>query len=989
VRVFVLVCCLAAAAAGRAQQDPFGGPGAGGPQGGPPVEPEYVRPREALEPLPAPLSPEDEAARARAREKGVLLSSDPQPGRISEVRVVGARKVEADAVLVQIQSRVDRTPDRRTLQADVRRIWAMDLFQDVVIEARPGPNDSIRLTFRLTEKPAIDEVLYEGNRDVSQEDLSEVVDLKPFQVLDIARIKANVQKLQKLYVDKGYFLAQVTWEVRPSTGTAAATGERGLLDLFDDDRNLNAAPQRAPPTATTPTAPAPARPAQQEAGQFVDVVFKVVEAAKVKVEKITFVGNEKVSADDLLPILRTREAHPLGIVTEWGTYKVEGSEIDALAIEALYQDRGFINVKVGKPHVELSHDKTRISLAFPITEGKQYKLRSLDVAGDLVVEELPKDRPADASPLFARKALLERTKLKGGDLFSRTQVAMDIQAIADRYRDAGFAFVNIEPGMVPHDEDDTLELVVRVDSGPRVKIERIEVSGNTKTQDGVIRRELRVYEGEWYSASLLRLSEQRVNALGFFEKVNVTTKQGTKPDRMTLIFDVKEKSTGTFQIGAGFSNAESIIFNGQISYNNFFGLGTTVSGSAQLSSFRRIFDFRYLDPYFVEDIAGQPLTLSLSAFNTSRFFLDFTRNSSGGDVTLGYPVGTFLGMATGWKDALKTARSDAPPTLFPYIPDFDNLQMFVSASLERVEIDESNFTVRLLGLQTNLPRWTTSVRLSSVFDMRNNRLFPSAGWFLQGSVELASPFLGSALLPGAEAAVKAAARDAGVHDLPLCPGLGCLKSFGLANNFVRYSATARGYLNGSFLLPELSGVVLKANVELGVLQTESQLIFENFYLGGFNTIRGYFLRSISPVARTGSSDDPSAALVEFRTGGNKQFITNVELEFPVFEQVGIRGVFFFDAGNAYGPDENLFYIGNGPSPFLQTQRCGGARCWDPRTALPLGLFSSVGAGVRWLSPLGPLRFEWGVPLTPRPKDTFGFAAGDQPFQFEFNVGNSF
>jgi len=918
----------------------------------------------------------------------VLLSSAPQPGTISEVRIVGVRKVEADAVLVQVQSRVDRKPDRRTLQADIRRIWAMDLFQDVVVEARPGENDSIRLTFRLTEKPALDEILYEGNRDVSKEDLAEVVDLKPFQVLDVARVKANVDKLQKLYVDKGYFLAQVTWEVRASTGTAETGGNNGLLDLFDDDRNLNTAPQAAPPTPT-PGAPAtPARPAQQDAGQFVDVVFKIVEAAKVKVEKITFVGNEGISADDLLPILRTREAHPLGIVTEWGTYKVEGSEIDALAIEALYQDRGYINVKVGKPHVELSHDKTRISLAFPITEGKQFRLRSLGVAGDLVVDELPKDRPADASPLFARKALLERTKLKVGELFSRSQVAMDIQAIADRYRDAGYAFVNIEPGMVPHD-DDTLELVVRIDSGPRVKIERIDVTGNTKTQDGVIRRELRVYEGEWYSASLLRLSEQRANALGFFEKVNITTKQGSRPDRMTLNIDVKEKSTGTFQIGAGFSNAENIIFNGQISYNNFLGLGTTVSGSAQLSSFRRIFDFRYLDPYFVEDIAGQPLTLSLSAFNTSRFFLDFTRNSSGGDLTLGYPVGTFVGAATGWKDALKAARSDAPPTLFPYIPDFDNLQLFLAASLERVEIDESNFTVRLLGLQTNLPRWTTSLRLSSVFDMRNNRLFPSAGWFLQGSVELASPLFGSALLPGAEAATKAAARGAGLHDLPLCPGLGCLKSTGLANNFIRYSATARGYLNGGFLLPELSGVVLKANVEFGVLQTESQLIFENYYLGGFNTIRGYFLRSISPVARTGSSDDPSAPLVEFRTGGNKQFIANVELEFPVFEQVGIRGVFFFDAGNAYGADENLFYLGNGPSQFLQTLRCGSARCWDPRTELPFGLFSSVGAGVRWLSPLGPLRFEWGVPLTRRPKDTFGFAAGDQPFQFEFNVGNSF
>jgi outer membrane protein insertion porin family len=783
--------------------------------------------------------------------------------------------------------------------------------------------------------------------------------------------------------------------VRASTGTSTNSRNDGLLDVFDDDRNLGGPAQGGPAQGgpaqggprTTPATPRP--PEQQSAGQFVDVVFKVVEAAKVKVEKITFVGNEKVSADDLFPVLRTREAHPLGVVTEWGTYKVEGSEIDTLAIEALYQDRGFMNVKVGKPHVELSQDKTRMTLAFPITEGKQYRLRSLDVAGDLIVDSLPDDREPDAPPLFTRRALVERTKLKPEALFSRSQVAADIQAIADRYRDAGYAFVNIEPQILPHDDDDTLELTVRVESGPRVKLERIEITGNTKTQDAVIRRELRVYEGEWYSASLLRLSEQRVNALGFFEKVNITTKQGSQPDRMTMIIDVKEKSTGTFQVGAGFSNAESVIFNGQISYNNFFGLGTTVSGSAQLSNFRRIFDFRFIDPYFIENMLGQPLTLSLSAYNTSRFFLDFTRNSTGGDVTVGYPVGTFVGVATGWKETLKAARADAPPGLFPYIPDFDNLQVFLALNLERVEIDESNFTVRLLGLQTNLPRWTTSVRLSSVFDMRNNRLFPSAGWFLQGSVELASPILGSGLLPGLEAATKASAKAAGIHDLPLCPGLGCLKSYGMANNFVRYGATARGYVNGGFLLPELSSVVLKANLEIGLIQTENQLIFENYYMGGFNTIRGYFLRSISPVARVGSADDPSAPLVEFRTGGNKQVIANVELEFPIFEAVGIRGVLFFDAGNAYGADENFFYLGNGPTAFLQTLRCGGVRCWDPHTALPFGLFSSVGAGVRWLSPLGPLRFEWGVPLTPRPKGSFGFANGDQPFQFEFNVGNSF
>ncbi len=981
----VLVWALLGASSLLAQGSPFGGSAGPGGNGGPPppTEPEYVRPREALEPLPEPMSASEAAARDRSKEKGVLISDKPEAGVISEVRVVGVKKVEPDAVLVQIQSRIDKKPDRKTLQGDVRRIWNMDIFQDVVIEAREGKNESIVLVYQLTEKPALDEVLYEGNRDISKDDIEDVVDLKPFQVLDVARVRANVTKIQKLYIDKGYFLAQVSYEIRSSTGTAVQKANGGLLDVFQDKRD------RALPTdATSDDATEQARPDAQEKGQFVDVVFVITEAAKVKVEKVILVGNEKISADDLLPVLRTRENHPLGLLTEWGTYKVEGSEIDALAVEAVYQDRGFINVVVGKPKVSLSPDKTKLTLTIPITEGKQYRLRSMDVGGDLVVEELPKDRPADADPLFKRQDLLDRTKIRQGDLFSRTQVATDVQSLADRYRDAGYAFVNIEPQLIPHEDDDTLSLKIAVQSGPRVTMERIEITGNTKTQENVIRRELRIYEGEFYSASYLRLSEQRVNALGYFEKVSVTTRQGSTPDRMVLVFDVKEKSTGTFQIGAGFSNAESVILNGQIAYNNFLGLGTTVSGSAQVSNFRRIFDFRFINPYLVT-IAQQPLTLSLSLFNTSRFFLDFSRNSTGGDLTFGYPVGAFLGRLPGVTDITRKWRSDVAPGLLPYVPDFENLQVFLSGNLERVEIADSNLDVRLLGLQKNLPRWTTSTRLSAVWDMRNNRLFPSAGWFLQGSVELASPFLGAGALPGIEASLKDSIQNAGLRDLPLCPGLGCLKRNGRPNTFTRYSATARGYLNGGFINPALSSVVLKANVEVGMIDTADQLIFENYYMGGFNTIRGYFLRSISPVARVGSANDPSSALVEFRTGGTKQFITNIEFEFPIFEAVGIRGVLFADAGNSYARDENLFYLGNTADPYLQSAKCLNGPCWDPRTQLPLGLYYSVGAGVRWFSPLGPLRFEWGVPLTPRPAGTFGFIQGDQPFQFEFNVGNSF
>lgn len=953
------VLCAAGALAQR--DDPFGPGGAG--QQGPPKEKEYVRPKEALEPLPEPLTAQDEKARERAKERGVLVSDQPKAGYISELRIEGARKIEPDAVLVQVQTRIDKKPDAKTMQADIRRIYAMDIFDDVIVEARPGREDSLVVTFKLKEKPAVDEVLIEGSQSVSKEDIEEVIDIKPFQVLDVSKVRANVRKIQKLYVDKGFFLAEVTSSVRVSTGTAQK-GDDGLLDSLRDSKTPE-------PDAQVE---APARPSAQGEGEFVDIVFIVTESAKVRIEKVGFVGNERVGADELTQFMRTHEAHPLGVLNEWGTYKEENLDTDLLIIDQIYQDKGFINVKVGKPRVQLTADKTRITIEIPIVEGKSYTLRSLTIAGDLLV-----DKVEDAGPLpifFLRSELMARTKIKAGEVFSRTQIAIDVNAIADRYRDRGFAYVNIIPDTRVHDEDDSIELVLQVESGPRVKIERVEITGNNKTQDSVVRRELRVYEGEYYSASDLRISEQRVNALGFFEKAAVTTKQGSAPDRMAIVIDVKEKSTGTFQLGAGFSNAENILFTGQIAYNNFLGLGTTVSGSVQWSSFRRIFDFRYVDPYAFY-VGQQPVTLAFSAFNTSRFFLDFSRNSTGVDGTIGYPIGRPLVPLT------KPWLADASPALLSYIPDFENLTFFVAANLERVLIDDTNIDARLVGLQTNLPRWTTSIRTSVVFDQRNNRLFPSAGWFLQGSVELAHPVLGSALLPEGERALKEALQGGGLKD-----GLGFLYKNGQANDFQRFSLTARAYMNFDEWLP-LNGVVLKSNLEMGFINSKNELVFENFYMGGFNTIRGYFLRSISPVARVGPLGDPASPLQEFRTGGNKQLFANVELEFPILEQVGIRGVFFFDAGNVYGVDENLFYAGNEANALLRTTTCGGAVCWDPRTELPLGLFYSVGAGVRWFSPIGPLRFELGFPLTPRPRDSFGFSAGDQPFSFEFNVGNSF
>tara|TARA_B100000683_G_scaffold217591_1_gene213627 strand:+ start:483 stop:3299 length:2817 start_codon:yes stop_codon:yes gene_type:complete len=895
----------------------------------------------------------------RAIGEGRVTAEQPRPGVVYEVVVQGAMKTEPDAVLIKLRSKPDTILSTEVLRADVLRLYEMGLFQDISVIRDEGPNGSIVLTFKLVEKPSVNTVTVEGNDKISEEDILAEVDIKTYQVVDVPKVKNNLDKIKKLYIDKGYFLAEVTYRIEAATRSQSE--DAADMPYGEDEMAV-----RNPVIRVVEEN----RPKEH----LRDVVFVVNENAKVKVEEIQFTGNANLGADEIKAFMPTKENHPLGVFTEWGTYKEEAFDMDIMAIEAVYQDKGFMNVKVGNPRVLLSPDKTRLSLHIPIQEGEQFYLEGYGVAGDLVVEdkkELKAKRESNPDQIyFVKEQLLKRTQAKAGDLFARSKIGQDVMAIADAYRDVGYAYVNVAPQILPGEKEKHIKMTLMVDSGPRVTIERIDIAGNLKTQDKVIRRELRVYEGELYSASLLKLSEQRVNALGFFETVEVQTKPGSQGDRMNIELRVKERPTGTFQLGAGFSNVENIIVTGQVSQNNFLGRGQTLSASLQWSAFRRVFDLRFVDPNFMY-VGQAPITFAFTAYNTQRFMVGFARNSSGGDLTLGYPIGRAFG-------AGKVSRQwfqDSHPMVRAYIPDPDNLRLFGTYNAERVQIEEQSFDVTLLGLQSEIPRYTTSNKLALQMDQRNNRMFPSAGYFFQLQTEVASPYLGSSLMPGFEKSMAEVFN-------PLVPSGEPLSTQGLPNVFQRHSLDARIYFNLDSFFP-LKNVVFKSSMNWGMLNTQDRtLVFENYFLGGFNTIRGYFIRSIGPVEQVGGLD-PDDALVDFNMGGNKQFISNNEIEFPILTQVGIRGVLFYDMGNTFAAGENFFYWGQEPHEANKNA------VFDPIRDLPYGLYRAAGVGIRWFSPIGPLRFEWGFPLTPRPVGTRGFVAGDRPVLFEFNIGNSF
>ncbi|HLL55343.1 MAG TPA: outer membrane protein assembly factor BamA, partial [Myxococcaceae bacterium] len=634
--------------------------------------------------------------------------------------------------------------------------------------------------------------------------------------------------IQEKYVEKGYFLAEVTHRLDPVPGATE-----------------------------------------------VDVVFVIREHSKVLVKEINFIGLNQVPADELKGVMATKEGNFLSFLTGEGTYREEMFQRDLAVLQAAYYDRGFINVKVEKPSIALSPDKREIYITLKVEEGEPYDIGKLDFSGDLLG--------------FTKEQLREAMLSRETERFNRGKLAQDIQRITDLFYDEGYAYANVTPVTNIHPENKTIDLTFDLQKGKQVYIERIDLVGNTKTRDKVIRRELRVYEGDLFSGTGMRRSKERVNALGFFETVEVTHKPGSDDSHVVVNVEVKEKATGTFQLGFGFSNIENFIFTAQISQNNFLGWGQTVSASAQISGLRSLVQISYFDPYFLDT----RFILSANFFRQQAEFPDFIRSSTGGDVTIGYH---FL------EDVMGTLT---------YTREYVNVEPGRNA---QNDIPLAN------RFRSGI---TSSLRASVTWDRRDNRLFPSRGFVHFASVETAPGLLGGTFL------------------------------------FNRYTAYSR------FYVPLPFGFVFKTNLNFGFVQQLDPVsplpISELYYLGGINTLRGYFLRSISPTALVPTVSQPDAPVGKFATGGNKQLTANIELEFPIFEKVGIRGVLFYDAGNAFAPDANFFE--------------------DRENRLPLGLFHSVGFGFRWFSPIGPLRFEWGIPLTKRPED--------QPVLFEFTIGNFF
>lgn len=771
---------------------------------------------------------------------------------VVEVRIRGLRHIDKETVLGRIKVMRDKPLDTALVSEDVRALYQSGFFRDVAALVRPAEG-GLTLVYHVVENPTIRKLRFEGNDDLSNETLKELVDIKTYKVLNKSDLARNTGKIKDKYVDEGHYLADVSYRLE-----------------------------------------------EVAEGTMVDVIFVLDERQKIQIHSINFVGNRAFSAAELKAAMQTREGGLLGKVMGGGTFKDEHLQMDVLRLQALYFDHGYIKVKVAAPEVTISNDLTNLFITIPIDEGPRYTIGQISFAGD--TQLAGEDGSTDITPERLRKLLT----IASGETFVRSKLFADIQRITTLYQDRGYAYCNVIPDSRPR-SDLSVDLSLQIEKGQKVYFGRIEIVGHTITRDKVIRRELRIYEGDLYSATGMARSKARAYQLGFFETVELTTSPSAEPNVVDVTVKVKEKPSGAFQLGAGYSSLEGFVATGQVTQNNWLGRGQYLGFMAQLSfgSYgRKLATLQFSEPYFMDTL----WSMSGRAYLTQELYREFQRNSQGVSPGFGY-----------WLT--------------------EDLRLSLGYTLEWIEITTDTLYGTLNRVLNNLNQEGRSSALSLTlsYDTRDNRLFPTAGQYHVASAEAAGAYLGSEL------------------------------------DFKRL------ILNGRVYWPIVWQLVLSLQARIGYITSADPNgvpIAERFFPGGIYTLRGFEYRSLGPrINIPNLGTDPFSPQTPFAIGGNKQALFNVELEFPILPAAGLKGVLFADGGNAYGEAENFFYLGQPEDERPRAFVIGSGR----QIAPPFGMYYSVGFGFRWYSPIGLLRFEWGVPLT-KPN------ADDRSIQFEFTIG---
>jgi outer membrane protein insertion porin family len=632
------------------------------------------------------------------------------------------------------------------------------------------------------------------------------------------------------------------------------------------------------------------------------VALDIVEGGRLLIKRIAFEGNNAFSVSELKDQIQTKEEWVFSFITNRGVLDRDLLTNDVAMLSQYYNDNGYVEHKIDDPVILRARDG--LEVVFRVHEGPQYRVGKVEIGGDLIQDG---------------RQMLKSVKLTTGQIFRGSRLREDITTLSEMYTNKGFAFVQVDPVTNIDRAQKNVNVALVIAKGPPVYFNRVLVAGNTKTRDKVVRRELLANEQELFSSTKITQSRNALQRTGYFEDVQMTTKKTAQPDTVDVLVDVKEGPTGTFQVGGGYSSGDGFLFNANISEKNLFGRGQGVNGNFSFGSRRQDFIVNINDPYFLDSKMG----VGIDGFKTKREYTDFDENKIGFGVNTTYPLKDFRMPFFGRPRAERNIGSDelasnAAPTMWDY------MRGGVSYNLTHENIDGISSTAPDLIKSEAGKSLTSSVTPGLSYDSRDHFFAPTEGTKSALSVKMAG-------LGGDTRFIKSDMSGRWHYPLLKDPKWGGSWVLALGGQ-LGYGVGLAERNNGSKDLP----------------------LFERYFLGCINSVRGFADRSLGPRAPSKCPEPPFVPKDCKSTdviGGGKALVLNSEILFPIMEQYGVRGVAFFDMGNAF---EN-FSFGE--------------------------LRKSVGAGVRWMSPFGPLRVELGLPLNKKPDDdtsVLGFSIGSQP-----------
>ena len=655
------------------------------------------------------------------------------------------------------------------------------------------------ITFLVEEKPLITEIRIQGNKALKKDDIEGAMSVRNRQTVNPEKLKTDMEKIKALYDGKGFYNAEIRYTIEKA-------GERD-----------------------------------------VQIIVSIVENEKLFIRGISFEGNRTFTTKELKNMMTTNEWGIFHFFTDSGLLKKDQLKQDVGKLNAFYLNNGFINAQIGEPVITYDRDGIRVKI--PISEGKQFRVGKVAITGDELTTP--------------RVDLLAKLQIRKKDFYDREAIMKDMDTLTQACNDEGYASADVAPRTEPQEKTQTVDVTYEINKGKLVYFNRINITGNNKTRDKVIRRQLSVVEGDLYSRTKLKNSYMALNQLRYFEEIDFQSEKGPDETLTDVNIHVKEKPTGIFSIGAGYSALDHAVVSAQVSQQNLFGRGQTLSLKASLGSTSQLYDISFTEPWLFD----MPLWSKFDLWNFYREYDTYKLDSKGFGATFGYPIYQYVTGYVGYRLSQ------------------DNVKDILDTA--------SYYTKKQAG-----ETMSSGVTFTLARDSTDDVMFPSTGSKNSASVEYTGgPFMGDV-------------------------------------SYTRYGVSSAWF----FPLPldTVIGVRGRAGLISGNEGKEVP-IYERYYLGGINSLRG--LRSVGPT-------DPATGEV---IGGLTMLNFNADYVFPLIKNAGMKGILFFDTGNSW---ESGYHIGD--------------------------MRRTAGVGVRWYSPIGPLRLEWGYVLDRKESES--------PSRWEFTIG---